>query len=151
LRIGKPSVTQAKLALYDRYHSHQTITKGWPEQPAKNADSYESSFIDNPFPTEEWCYYLDGKLVGVGYQDVLPEGLSAIYFYYEPALRKRSLGTWNVLRTIEEASHRGLPHVYLGYYVAGSASMTYKSRFVPNQVLQGGFWHDFVRKQRDAR
>jgi arginine-tRNA-protein transferase len=145
LRIGRPSVTRAKLALYDRYHAHQTAAKGWPEQPAKDADSYASSFVDNPIPTEEWCYFLDNKLAGVAYVDALPIGLSAIYFYYEPAARKRSLGTWNVLRTIDEAAARCLPHLYLGYYIAGSASMAYKSRFAPNQVLlQDGSWHDFT-------
>jgi arginine-tRNA-protein transferase len=145
LRIGTPSVTRAKLALYDRYHAYQTIAKGWPEHPAKDPDEYASSFVDNPFPTQEWCYYRAGKLVGVGYVDDLKVGLSAIYFFYDPEERRRSPGTWNVLRVIEEAARRRLPHVYLGYYVAGSASMTYKSRFKPSQVLgQDGAWHDFV-------
>ncbi len=109
LRIGKPSVTRAKLALYDRYHAHQADAKGWPQHPAKDAASYNHSFVHNPFPTEEWCYHLGGRLVGVGYVDSLPEGLSAIYFFHEPAERHRGLGTWNVLRLIEEAAARGLP------------------------------------------
>ena len=144
LRIGAPTVTRAKLALYDLYHAYQSETKAWPVHPAKDAWEYASSFIDNPFPTEEWCYYLGSKLVGVGYVDVLPGGLSAIYFYYDPAERGRSLGTWNVLSILESAAGRRVPHVYLGYYVADCPSMLYKANFKPNQVRgPEGCWQEF--------
>jgi arginine-tRNA-protein transferase len=144
LRVGEPSVTRGKLDLYDCYHAYQAEVKGWPEHPAKDAHSYAQSFVENPFPTEEWCYYLGGKLVGVGYVDALPAGLSAIYFFYDPAERHRSLGTWNVLNVIRATHERGLPHAYLGYYVVGCPSMEYKARFVPNQLLgEDGRWHDF--------
>jgi arginine-tRNA-protein transferase len=144
LRIGKPSVTHAKLDLYDRYHAYQADHKGWPSHPAKDAAEYVGSFVDNPFPTQEWCYYVQKRLVGVGYVDNLPGGLSAMYFYYDPNERQHSLGTWNVLRIIQEAADRKLPHVYLGYYIAGSRSMAYKAGFTPNQLLGlDGQWHDF--------
>jgi arginine-tRNA-protein transferase len=144
LTVGTPSVTRAKLDLYDRYHAYQAEAKGWPEHPAGDADSYRSSFVDNPFPTQEWCYYLADRLVGVGYVDDLPGGLSAIYFFYDPAERHRSLGTWNVLCLLDRAAARQIPYVYLGYFVEGSASMTYKARFVPNQLLGAdGQWHDY--------
>jgi arginyl-tRNA--protein-N-Asp/Glu arginylyltransferase len=144
LRIGAPEATRAKLALYDRYHAYQTEVKGWPVHPAKDAWEYASSYVDNPFPTEEWCYYLGTRLVGVGYVDVLPGALSAIYFFYDPAERGRSLGTWNVLSIIERAAQCRIPHVYLGYYVADCRSMLYKARFRPNQIRgPDGSWHDF--------
>jgi arginine-tRNA-protein transferase len=145
LRVGEPSVTSAKLLLYDRYHAFQTDAKGWPQHPAADPDGYASSFVENPFPTREWCYYLDGRLVGVGYVDDLPGALSAIYFFYDPAERHRSLGTWNVVKLIEACAARGLPYLYLGYYVAGCQSMEYKKNFVPNQILGvDGQWHNFV-------
>jgi arginine-tRNA-protein transferase len=164
LRRGTPSVNRAKLALYDRYHAYQSDARGWPQHPAKDVASYASSFVENPFPIEEWCYFLKGRLVGVGYVDHLPAvpdpsgrrplalagqeplagGLSAIYFFYDPRDRALSLGIWNVLSLIEEAGRQGLPCVYLGYYVAGCQSMEYKVHFVPNQ-LRGpdGSWRDF--------
>jgi arginine-tRNA-protein transferase len=145
LRIGEPSVTREKLDLYDRYHQFQAGNKGWREHTAKDADSYADSFVIQPFPVEEWCYYQAGRLVGVGYVDNLPEaatgmpgqavhGLSAIYFFWEPELARRGLGTWNVLCMITEARRRGMPYVYLGYYVEGCPSMEYKPLFVPNEV-----------------
>jgi leucyl-tRNA---protein transferase len=144
LQIGKPTVTRAKLDLYDRYHARQANVKGWPVHPRKDADSYHDSFVNNPFPIQEWCYYLEEKLVGVGYVDEVPGALSAIYFFYDPDQRNRSLGTWNVLSVIERAAKHGIPHVYLGYYVEGCASMEYKAGFVPNEVRGvDGLWRRF--------
>jgi leucyl-tRNA---protein transferase len=144
LFIESPSVTPAKLDLYDRYHAFRTETRGWPLHGDKDVASYATSFVDNPFPSQEWCYYLGEKLLGVGYVDELPAGLSAIYFFYDPAERQRSLGNWHVLSLLEHARDRGLPHLYLGYYIAGCPSMRYKSGFVPNQLLGvDGQWRDF--------
>jgi arginine-tRNA-protein transferase len=144
LEIGPPTVTRAKLRLYDHYHAHQAAYKAWPLHPAKDVESYASSFVDNPFPTEEWCYYLGHQLIGVGYVDSLPGGLSAIYFFYDPDLRDRSLGTFNVLALIRECRERQLTYLYLGYHVADCPSLAYKANFVPNQVLlPGGSWQDF--------
>ena len=76
--------------------------------------------------------------------DALPNGLSAIYFFYDPDERDRSLGTFNVLRVIDSAAARGIPHVYLGYYVEGCRSLEYKARFRPNEVLgRAGTWQPF--------
>ena len=135
LRIREPSLTRAKLALYDRYHAYQADARGWPAHPANDSASYAGAFVDNPFPTEEWCYYLGGRLVGVGYVDALPCGLSGIYFFYDPQHRRRALGTWNVLTLLRTCAERGLPHVYLGYYVADCASMRYKANFRPCEIL----------------
>lgn len=148
LRIAEPSVNRTKLALYDRYHAFQADNKGWPEHAPRDASSYVDSFVHHPFPVEEWCYYLNGQLVGVGYVDVLTEppvgGFSAIYFFYDPRQRQHSLGTWNVLCLMEEAAKRQLPYVYLGYYIEGCGSMSYKARFVPNQLRGAdGVWRDF--------
>lgn len=144
IEIGKPAVTRQKLELYDRYHAFQSEAKGWPVHDPKDAAEYARSFVENPFPTQEWCYYLDEQLIGVGYVDDLPGGLSAIYFYYDPELRDRALGTWNVLRIIDYARSRRIPHLYLGYFVKGCRSMAYKASFAPNQVRgPDGTWRDF--------
>ena len=70
----------------------------------------------------------------------LPEGLSAIYFVHDPDEHRRSLGTFNVLKMIEAARDRALPHVYLGYYVRGCRSLEYKARFRPSEILSGERW-----------
>lgn len=143
VQIGKPAATREKLNLYDRYHAFQTAAKNWPLHAPKDADSFADAFVDNPFPTQEWCYYLNERLVGVGYVDDLPGALSAIYFVYDPEKRKRSLGTWNVLSVLDYAAARRIPYVYLGYFVAGCRSMAYKARFLPHQIRDAnGCWRD---------
>lgn len=134
LQISTPAVTAEKLDLYDRYHAFQTVNAGWRDHTPKAADEYAESFVENPFPAEEWQYSLDGRLVAVGYVDALSVGLSAIYFFHDPQLRSRGLGNWNVLSVIQEASRRGLPFVYLGYYVAGCRSLEYKARYRPAEA-----------------
>ena len=129
---------------------YQAYDKGWPLHPAKDAASYRESFVHNPAFTEEWCYFLGDDLIGVGYVDRLPTAMSAIYFFYEPALRDRSLGTWNVLCILADAARRGIPHVYLGYFVDGCRSLSYKANFRPNQTLQpDGSWRDFLGLARE--
>jgi leucyl-tRNA---protein transferase len=144
LAIGRPLVSAEKLDLYDRFHAFQSAHRHWPEHDPKNPHDYAASFVSNPFPTQEWCYFLNQELVGVGYVDQLPRSLSAVYFLYDPAERRRSLGTWNVLSVIQRAAELGLPHVYLGYYVRGCGSMAYKAAFVANEILgNDGKWHHF--------
>lgn len=141
LRIDTPSSSAAKLDLYAKFQQHGHEAKGWPA----DAGDHLGLLLENPFRTEEWSYYLGDRLIGVGYVDALPEGLSAIYFYYDPAERHRSLGTYNVMSIIASARERGLPHAYLGYYVEGCRSLDYKARFRPNEVLAGrGSWDPFV-------
>src|SRR5437879_2480255 len=67
LVIGTPAVTRAKLDLYDRFHRFQHDHRDWPEHDPRDASGYVETFVDNPFPSREWCYYLGEKLVGVGY------------------------------------------------------------------------------------
>ncbi len=142
LAIGEPAVTRSKLQLYDRFHAERSTTVGWPRHAPGAAWSYHDSFVANPFPTEEWTYRQGAALLGVGYVDVLSIGLSAIYFFHDPDYHARSLGTYNVLRLVAEANRRGLPHVYLGYFVSGCRSLAYKSRFRPHEILaRDGLWH----------
>jgi leucyl-tRNA---protein transferase len=147
LQVGSPRVSRARLALYQRFHDHRARTRGWDERE-ESPSSYHSAFVFNPFPTEEWSYFLNGRLVGVGLVDSLPVGLSAIYFVHEPDHHRRGLGTWNVLCLIDEARRRGLPHLYLGYWVADCPSLAYKASFRPFEILgTDGAWHPCYRRE----
>jgi arginine-tRNA-protein transferase len=141
IRLSSPASSPEKLDLFERFHQHGHETKGWPTHGQPNLDV----FVQNPFATEEWDYYVGDRLIGVGYVDALPEGLSAIYFFYDPGEGHRSLGTFNILAMIAAARERDLPHVYLGYFVAGYRSLEYKVRFRPNEVIGAdGRWEPFV-------
>jgi arginyl-tRNA--protein-N-Asp/Glu arginylyltransferase len=81
-----------------------------------------------------------GDLIAVALTDVLADGLSMVYSFFEPDEAARSLGTFMVLDHIARAQRMGLAYVYLGYWVRGSRKMDYKSRFLPQERLTPDGW-----------
>lgn len=83
----------------------------------------------------------DGKsLAAVCLTDVLDDGLSMVYSFYEPSLAGSSLGTYVILDHVNIAREAGLPYVYLGYWVPGSEKMGYKANFSSVEVYSAGEW-----------
>jgi len=81
-----------------------------------------------------------GHMLAVALTDVLSDGLSMVYSFFDPDEADRSLGTFMILDHIERANRMGLPYVYLGYWVAGSRKMDYKGRFLPQERLMPAGW-----------
>jgi arginyl-tRNA--protein-N-Asp/Glu arginylyltransferase len=84
-----------------------------------------------------------GPLLGVALTDVLSDGLSMVYSFYEPEYRSRSLGTHMILDHIARARQMGLPYAYLGYWVRDSRKMDYKGRYLPQERLLADGWTRF--------
>ncbi len=74
--------------------------------------------------------------------DVLDDGLSMVYSFFDPARNRDSLGTYAILDHVNIAQEAGLPYVYLGYWVPGSPKMSYKARFSALEIYAGGDWTD---------
>jgi arginyl-tRNA--protein-N-Asp/Glu arginylyltransferase len=81
-----------------------------------------------------------GPLIAVGLTDVLSDGLSMVYSFFDPDESARSLGTFMILDHIKRAQRMGLAYVYLGYWVNGSKKMDYKGRFAPQERLMPNGW-----------
>lgn len=81
-----------------------------------------------------------GQLLAVAAIDQLGHGLSAIYTFFAPNERRRSLGVFAVLWQIERAKQLKLPYLYLGYWISECRKMRYKSQYQPMEVLQGQRW-----------
>ena len=78
--------------------------------------------------------------MGFALTDILNDGLSMVYSFFDPEIADRSLGTYMILDHIRRAQSRGLPYVYLGYWVKGSRKMDYKTRFRPQEQLLPQGW-----------
>jgi len=139
--LGPPQIDDARLRLYHAWHAQREIARDWA--PA-GLDAREYGFqFAFPHPAvRELAYWDDAapggpRLVGVGICDETPAAWSAVYFFYDPAYARASIGVANVLRQIELARARGIPHVYLGYRILPCASMQYKARFRQHELLVG--------------
>ncbi|AJY47679.1 arginyltransferase [Martelella endophytica] len=82
----------------------------------------------------------EGELIAVALSDVMMDGLSMVYSFFNPAHERRSLGSFMILDHVMRARNLGLPYVYLGYWVKGSKKMDYKKRFQPQEHLTGHGW-----------
>ena len=113
--------------------------------------------MDNPSPEDfmhfllcDWAdttFYeiLQGeKLVAVAVTDRLEDGLSAVYTFYDPAYRKRSLGIYSILIQINEVTKQGLDWLYLGYWIADCTKMNYKNQFDHIEYYSNNKWLSFV-------
>jgi len=134
--IRKPSISIDHLNLYEKYHKYMQREKGWEYYPL-NAESYADLYAKG-FSAYgyEILYIRDEKLIGVDLVDFLEDGLSAIYFYYDPDYRHLSLGKFSLYKQIEMAKERELSWVYLGYYVKECASLNYKASYKPHEILK---------------
>src|SRR5690242_6256136 len=85
-----------------------------------------------------------GQLMACALTDVLRDGLSMVYSFFHPGVDARSLGAFMILDHIEAARAKGLPYVYLGYWIHGSEKMDYKSKYRPLEALGAGRWATLV-------
>ena len=127
---GPPRPTPAKHALYRRYLEarHDGLMSG-------SEGEFEAFLYRSPLSTIEMEYRAQGRLIGVGIADLEPRSMSAVYCYFEPDAAARAPGVFNVLWMLDECRRRSLSHLYLGYFVRGSAKMSYKGGFKPRELL----------------
>ncbi|SEM43327.1 arginine-tRNA-protein transferase [Loktanella fryxellensis] len=84
----------------------------------------------------------DGLPVAACLTDILDDGLSMVYSFFEPELERHSPGSFLILDHIAVARELGLPYVYLGYWVPGSPKMGYKANFAALEIFRDGSWRD---------
>ena len=124
-------------ALFARYQDarHAGGTMADPDP-----SSYLRFLVSRHSATTFHEFRVGGRLVGVAVVDALPDGLSAVYTFYDPSLTQRGLGTYAILWQIAETRRRGLPFLYLGYWIKDSEKMAYKARFQPLEAYRNGRW-----------
>jgi arginine-tRNA-protein transferase len=137
VEVCAPRATAEQYALFKRYLEARHSGGGMTQMSFVD---YEYMVEDTPVQTVVVEYRLatgDHPLVAVALTDVMPDGLSMVYSFYDPNLDKRGLGNLLILDHIEQVQLAGLDYVYLGYWVKDSPKMAYKGLFRPLEVQRG--------------
>ncbi len=124
-------------ALYRRYQQQRHPGGGMDHD---SREQYAHFLLQSNVETRLVEFREHGFLRMVSIVDELADGLSSVYTFYDPDCASASLGSYNILWQIAEAKRRGLPFVYLGYWIADSRKMNYKISYQPMEGLLRGQW-----------
>ncbi|HFU76457.1 MAG TPA: arginyltransferase, partial [Arcobacter sp.] len=111
--VQKPSISIEHLDLYNKYHRRMQNKKGWNNNEITPGE-YKSSYVDGASTYgREILYMHQGKLIGVALSDMLPDGMSAVYCFYDHEYAHRSLGKFSILAQISIAKQANIPYIFL--------------------------------------
>ena len=127
-------------AIYSRYQDHRH-----PNSSMANAseDDYMRFLTANWSDTRFVEFAVGEQLIGVAVYDVLRDGLSAVYTFFDPDIDKRAPGKYAILWQIEEAKRLRLRNLYLGYWIQACEKMRYKADYQPIEIYQNERWQNF--------
>lgn len=147
VRFGPPHLDERRLELYGRYLEMQH-----PGSPQSNEpDSLKNFLYTTCVETIEVTYELpDGALIGVSILDISSQSLSSVYHFFDPRERRRSIGVFSAVTEIELCRQWGIPYYYLGYWIAGSATMAYKAQYYPHELMIDGVWERQTKPPKGA-
>jgi len=132
-----PTMSQEHIDLFEKYHLFMKDKKEWKYQET-TAEHYYNSFVHGHEDFGyEVLYFDEDKLIGVDLIDILDDGISSIYFYYDPDYSHLSLGRLSLLMQIKFAQQAKRKWIYLGYYVEECSSLNYKANYTPYLTLKG--------------
>ncbi len=136
IEIKRSEINFNNFFLYQKYIGEIHKRKSRPSDLISEFDCIHSGYPN----IIEMNYFLDKKLIGVGIVDETIDGLSSVYFYYDPDERKRQLGFFSIMKEIEIAKKMGKKYLYLGYYIKDVRKMNYKNKFKPYEIFNGEKW-----------
>jgi len=140
-RISKPIADSTLFSLFSRYLEARHAEGGM-----NNMDYFDFSAMieEAPAYTRVISYFepesSGSGLVAACLTDLISDGLSLVYSFFDPSDPRRSFGTYMILHHVQMARKAGMRYVYLGYWIRGCAKMDYKSRFSGIELYYGNRW-----------
>ncbi len=136
MSIGEPTRSDEKWAMYVAYLKFQHDGK-----MGERREDFERFLYESPTRTIELELRIAGRLVGVSIVDECPNCWSSVYFYFDPAESRRSLGVFSAILEIEACRDRNVPYWYAGFYIRDCKRMNYKAAYRPYELLgPDGVW-----------
>lgn len=129
-----------------RHYINNRHAGGSMENPSKS--DYHRFLICDWADTEFLEFRQNKKLLAVAVTDVISTGHSAVYTFFDPQERDRSLGHYAILKQLELTVSQELPYLYLGYWIKGCDKMSYKSRYKPAEGFINNMWVDLDQEPR---
>jgi len=135
--MQRPTLTYEHLEIFEKYHKHMQGKKGWDYNETTQEHYYNSFINGHEDFGYEVLYFYENRLIAVDLIDILEDGISSIYFYYDPDFSNYSLGKLSLYNQIKYAKNTKKKWIYLGYYVEDCSSLSYKSEYKPYKTLEG--------------
>ena len=127
--------------LYQQYQSIRHHDQSTSEEDQKN--EYINFLLTSNIKSQMIKFFIQDKLVMVSIVDILVDGISAVYTFYDQNMPKLGLGTYSILWLADWCKQNKLPYLYLGYWISDNARMSYKTRFKPYELLNKKEWKKF--------
>lgn len=142
LRAGEQALSDnaEHYALYQRY---QTARHNGGGMDQDDHEQYANFLLQSTIDTRLIEFHENDALRMVSIIDVVGDGLSSVYTFYDPDIVGASFGTYSILWQIAQCQANGLPYLYLGYWIRQSQKMNYKANFQPIEGLINGQWEEF--------
>ena len=140
IEYGPASWSEQKLTLFNKHKQQRGLAESADGE--MSALGYVSWLVQSCFHTMEMRYFLGDRLVGVGIVDIGRQGMSSVYFYFDPAdeIAALSPGVFSVLQEIELCRRTGRQYLYLGLFVDACGHLNYKANYLPHERMEDGHW-----------
>lgn len=130
-----PACSDENLALLEKF-----LAARYPGRDSSPLDYYSGFFLNHITNTVEFNYRVGSRLVGVAIVDVSTAWLNVVFFYFDPAEKNRSPGTYNILYLIDFCRLKEIQFIYLGYWIEAVKAMSYKAKFKPHYIFHDNAW-----------
>lgn len=138
--VSTLSFDEAHFALYKAYQ----IARHEGNEQEETAEQYRNFLVQSNVDSLIISFTLDGALKIVSVVDIVEDGVSAVYTFYDSQDTKASYGTYSIMWLIDWCKQLKLPYLYLGYWIKDSPKMAYKQKFTPQEALIDGEWQNTV-------